>query len=111
MKKLKVLCIIMLLSLAPLASSQVEYDSVRVAVADGVTCPNGWTASTETVTLPTVYRVMVPASIGGRAIRVSPRFVNAVWPSAADKATATTSGLLVIEAGSTVAVNYCALLP
>ena len=47
-----------LLGLASLASSQIEYDSVRVAVADGVTCPSSWTASTETVTLPTIYRVV-----------------------------------------------------
>ena len=53
----------------------------------------------------------VPASLGGRSIRVSPRFVNAVWPSASDKATATTTGLLVTQAGSTVEVNYCDLLP
>ena len=52
MTKLKVLYTIILLALAPLASGQVVYDSVRVAVADGVTCPSSWTASTETVTTP-----------------------------------------------------------
>ena len=111
MKKLKVLCTILLLALAPMASGQVEYDFVRVAVADGVTCPSSWTASTETVTIPTLYIVQAPAILGGRAIRVSPRFVNAVWPSAADKATATTTGLLVIQAGSVVTRRFCSLLP
>ena len=113
MKKLKVLCILMLLllSLAPLASGQLVYDSVRVKVAPGVTCPVAWTASTETITIPTVYRVVVPASIGGRSFRVTSGFVDLIWPSAANKATAVASGVLVIEAGSTVTVNYCALVP
>ena len=111
MTKLKVLCIIILLALAPLASSQIEYDSVRVSVAPGVTCPAAWTASTETITIPTRYTVRVPASIGGRTFRVTSGFVDLIWPSAANKATAVASGLLVIGAGSTVAVNYCALLP
>ena len=109
--KLKVLCIIMLLSLAPLASGQVEYESVRVAVAPGVTCPATWTASTETVTIPTRYTVRTPVSIGGRTFRVTSAFVDLIWPTAANKATAVASGVLVIEAGSTVTVNYCALVP
>ena len=109
--KLTAVFIAMFLSLASVASSEVLYDAVRVAVEPGVACPSSWTASTETVTIPTLYIVQAPAILGGRAIRVSPRFVNAVWPSAADKATATTTGLLVIEAGSTAEVNYCDLLP
>ena len=109
--KLKVLCTIMLLSLAPLASGQLVYSEVRVKVASGTTCPSGWTSQSESVTIPTLYTVQVPASIGGAAFRVTSSFVNLIWPSAADKATATSTGLLVIEAGSTVEVNYCDLLP
>ena len=52
MTKLKVLCTIVLLALAPVGSGQVEYESVRVAVAPGVTCPAAWTASTESITIP-----------------------------------------------------------
>ena len=96
---------------APLASGQLVYDSVRVKVASGTTCPSGWTASTESVTTPTRHIVQVPVSIGGRAFRVTSGFVNAVWPTAANKAAAVASGVLVIQAGSTVEVNYCALLP
>ena len=38
--KLKVLITIALLALASVASGQVVYDSVRVKVAPGVTCPS-----------------------------------------------------------------------
>ena len=100
-----------LLGLASLASSQIEYDSVRVAVADGVTCPSSWTASTETVTLPAVYRVLVPASIGGRSFRVTPRFADLIWPTAADKTAAVAAGSLSIDPGSNVQRHYCSLLP
>ena len=110
MTKLKVLFAIMLL-LAPLASGQLVYDSVRVKVASGTTCPSGWTASTETITIPARYIVRVPASIGGRSFRVTSAFVDLIWPTAANKAAAVASGVLVSEAGSTVEVNYCALLP
>ena len=111
MTKLKVLGIIMLLVLPPLASGQVEYDSVRVAVAPGVTCPASWTASTETVTIPDRYTVRAPASIGGRSFRVTARLVNALWPTRADKATAVASGKLVNQPGSTIERHYCSLLP
>ena len=109
--KLKAILIIMLLALAPLASGQVVYDEVKVEVAPGVACPAGWTPSQESVTTPTRHIVQVPVSIGGRAFRVTSGFVNAVWPSSTDKSAAVASGVLVIEAGSTVEVNHCALLP
>ena len=102
----------MLLALAPLASGQVVYDSVRVKVASGTTCPSGWTPSqSESVTTPTRHIVQVPVSIGGRAFRVTSGFVNAVWPSSTDKSAAVASGVLVIQAGSTVEINHCALIP
>ena len=113
MTKLKVLCTctIMLLALASMVAGQVVYDSVRVKVASGTTCPSGWTASTESITIPTLYTVRAPAIIGGRGFRVTSRFVDAVWPTAANKSAAVASGVLVIQAGSTAAVNYCDLLP
>ena len=111
MTKLKVLCTIVLLALAPVASGQVVYDEVKIKVAPGVTCPSGWTASTERITIEARYIVTVPASIGGRSFRVTSSFVNLIWPSAADKATATTTGVLVIEAGSVSTVHFCSLLP
>ena len=108
----KVYCIVILSILAaPLASGQVVYDDVKIEVAPGVTCPAAWTASTESITIPTLYIVQVPASIGGRAFRVSLAFVDLIWPSAADKAGAVASGVLVSEAGKTVEVHYCSLLP
>ena len=110
MTKLKVLFAIMLL-LAPLASGQLVYDSVRVKVASGTTCPSGWTSQSESVTTPTRHIVQVPASIGGRAFRVTSGFVNAVWPSSTDKSAAVASGVLVIQAGSVSTVHYCSLLP
>ena len=76
-----------------------------------MTCPAAWTASTETVTLPAVYRVIVPASIGGRSFRVTARFADLIWPSAADKAAAVAAGTLVNQAGTTVQRHYCSLLP
>ena len=60
---------------------------------------------------PARYIVQVPVSIGGRAFRVTSGFVNAVWPTAANKAAAVASGVLVTQAGSTVEVHYCDLLP
>ena len=104
------LMLIMLL-LAPLASGQLVHDEVKIKVAPGVTCPATWTASEETITIEALYIVTAPASIGGRSFRVSADFVNAVWPTAANKAAAVASGVLTVEAGSTVEVNYCALLP
>ena len=113
MTKLKVLCTctIMLLALATMVAGQVVYDSVRVGVEPGTTCPPAWTASTESITTEDRYIVQVPASIGGRAFRVTSSFVNAVWPSSTDKSAAVASGVLVTQAGSTVEVHYCALLP
>ena len=101
----------MLLAFAAVASSQVEYDSVRVKVASGTTCPSGWTSQSESVTTPTRYIVQAPAILGGRAFRVTSRLVNLLWSSAADKVGAVASGVLVIQAGSTVEVHYCALTP
>ena len=104
--------IMLLLALLPaLAAGQLVYDSVRVKVAPGVTCPAAWTASTESVTTPTRYIVQAPPILGGRGFRVTLRFADAVWPTAANKSAAVASGVLVIEAGSTAAVNYCDLLP
>ena len=96
---------------APMVAAQVVYDSVRVKVASGTTCPSGWSASTESVTTPTRYIVQVPASIGGRAFRVTAALVNAVWPTSDNKSAAVASGVLVIQAGSTVEVHYCGLTP
>ena len=110
MKKVYIVISLSILA-ASLASGQVVYDDVKIKVAPGVTCPSGWTASEETITTPTRYIVQAPAILGGRGFRVTLLFVNAVWPSAADKATATTTGLLVIQAGSTVEVHYCGLTP
>ena len=110
MKKVYYIVILSILA-APLASGQLVYDSVRVKVASGTTCPSGWTSQSESVTTPTRHIVQVPVSIGGRAFRVTSGFVNAVWPSSTDKSAAVASGVLVIEAGSTVTVNYCALVP
>ena len=67
--------------------------------------------SLDGITTPTRHIVQVPVSIGGRAFRVTSGFVNLIWPSAADMAAAVASGVLVSEAGSTVEVHYCALLP
>ena len=111
MTKLKVLCTIMLLALAPVGSGQVEYESVRVAVAPGVTCPAAWTASTESITIPTRYTVRVPVSIGGRTFRVTSAFVDLIWPSVTDKSEAVASGTLVTQAGSVSTISYCSLLP
>ena len=113
MKKLKVLCILMLLllSLAPLASGQLVYDEVKIKVAPGVTCPSTWTASEETITIEARFIVTVPASIGGRSFRVSSAFVDLIWPSVADKSEAVASGTLVTQAGSVSTVHYCSLLP
>ena len=110
MKKVYYIVILSILA-APLASGQLVYDSVRVKVEPGVECPSAWTASTESITTPTRYIVQAPAILGGRAFRVTSGFVDLIWPTAANKATGTTTGLLVIEAGSTVEVHYCALLP
>ena len=74
--KLKVLIAIALLALASVASGQLIYDEVKVEVAPGVACPSSWMASSEAVTLPAVYRVLVPASIGGRSFRVTARFAQ-----------------------------------
>ena len=109
--KLKVLITIALLALASVASGQLIYDEVKVEVAPGVACPSSWTASSEAVTLPTVYRVIVPASIGGRSFRVTARFADLIWPSAANKAAAVAAGSLSIEAGSNIQRHYCSLLP
>ena len=76
----------MLLALAPVASGQLVYDSVRVKVEPGTTCPSGWTSQSESVTTPTLYIVQVPVSIGGRAFLVSTAFVDLIWPTAANKA-------------------------
>ena len=111
MTKLKVLCTIVLLALAPLASGQLVYDEVKIKVAPGVTCPSTWTASEETITIEARFIVTVPASIGGRSFRVSSAFVDLIWPTAANKATATASGVLVIQAGSVSTISYCSLLP
>ena len=110
MKKVYYIVILLILA-APMVAGQVVYDSVRVKVEPGTTCPSGWTASTETVTIPTLYTVRAPAIIGGRGFRVTLRFADAVWPTAANKSAAVASGVLVIAAGLTAAVNYCDLLP
>ena len=87
MTKLKVL-LIMLLAFASVSTAQLVHDEVKVKVEPAVTCPSSWTASTESITIPTRYTVRVPASIGGRSFLVSLGFVNAVWPSSANKASA-----------------------
>ena len=110
MKKVYYIVILSILA-APLASGQLVHDEVKIKVAPGVTCPATWTASEETITIEALYIVTAPASIGGRSFRVSSAFVDLIWPTAANKATATTTGLLTVEAGSTVEVHYCALLP
>ena len=86
MTKLK-LCtiIIMLLALAPGVAGQLVYDEVKIKVSPGTTCPATWTASEETITIEALYVVTVPASIGGRSIRVSLAFVDLIWPSADNK--------------------------
>ena len=98
---------------APMVAAQVVYDSVRVKVASGTTCPSGWSASTESVTTEDRYILQVPASIGGRAFYISVAFVNLIWPRAATKAgSSTKTGLLVIQARLTVStISYCSLLP
>ena len=103
--------IIMLLLLAPLASGQLIYSEVKIKVSPGTTCPATWTASEETITIEALYIVTAPASIGGRAFRVSATFVDLIWPSVTDKSEAVASGTLVIEAGSVVTQQFCALLP
>ena len=103
--------IIMLLALASPASAQLLYDEVKIEVAPGVACPSAWSASTESITTEDRYIVQAPVSLGGRAFYVTSRLVDLLWPGAADKVTATTTGLLVIEVGRTVEVNFCALLP
>ena len=111
MLKAIALTTIILLGLAALASGQVVYSSVKIKVAPGVTCPATWTASEETITTEDRYIVQVPESIGGRAFRVTSSFVNLIWPTAANKAGAVASGVLVNQAGSTVQRHYCSLLP
>ena len=107
----KAIVVVAVLALASVASGQLIYDEVKVEVAPGVACPSSWTASSEAVTLPAVYRVLVPASIGGRSFRVTARFVNLIWPSAADKTEAVTEGKLVNQAGRVVTRRFCSLLP
>ena len=109
--KLKVLFTIIFLAVASVTAGQLVYSEVRVKVAIGTTCPAAWTASTESITTEDRYSVVIPASIGGGELQVSQSFVDSIWPTDELKATAVASGVLVIQAGSTVEVHYCALLP
>ena len=102
--------VFIVLALAAVSPAQLIHDSVRVKVAPGVTCPSGWTASTESITVEASYTVRVPASIGGLSFLVSADFVNAVWPTAANKATAIAAGVLEVQAESSSTKNYCSLL-
>ena len=86
-------------------------DEVKIPVAPGVACPATWTPSQETITIEARYIVRVPASIGGHTLRVSSRFVNAVWPSSADKSEAVASGKLVSRASTVSTRHFCSLLP
>ena len=111
--KLKVLFTIIFL-LAPHRSRRASSstDSVRVKVASGTTCPAAWTASTESITTEDRYIVRDSGKHRRSAsFQVSQSFVNAVWPTDELKAAAVASGVLVIQAGSTVEVHYCDLLP
>ena len=101
----------MLLALAPGVAGQLVYDEVKIKVSPGTTCPATWTASEETITIEALYVVTVPASIGGRSIRVSLAFVDLIWPSADNKSEAVASGVLVTQAGSVSTISYCSLLP
>ena len=102
---------VIVLCLGSVATAQLIYDSIRVKVAPGTTCPSGWTAQSETVTTAAESIVTVPASIGGGAFVVSAEFVASVWPSAALRAAAIASGVLVQTAAASATVHYCALLP
>ena len=96
---------------ARMVAGQLIYNEVKIKVSPGTTCPATWTASEETITIEALYVVTVPASIGGRSIRVSLAFVDLIWPSADNKSEAVASGVLVIQAGSVSTVHYCSLLP
>ena len=110
MKKVYIVISLSILA-ASLASGQLVYNSVKIKVAPGVTCPATWTASEETITIEALYIVTAPASIGGRSFRVSSAFVDLIWPSVTDKSEAVASGTLVIQAGSVSTVHFCSLLP
>ena len=46
---------------------------------------------------PALFFIHAPLSIGGRSFLVTSSLVDALWPSAASKAAAVTSGLLVVQ--------------
>ena len=83
MTKLKVLFAIMLL-LAPLASGQLVYDSVRVKVASGTTC-HEWVDGFDGINHhpDSLHRPGSRSSIGGAAFRVTSSFVNLMMPPSA----------------------------
>ena len=97
--------------LAVVASAQLTYSSVRIPVESGTTCPANWTSQTESIVVEARFYIHVPASIGGRVFLVTPSLVAALWPSAASRAAAVTSGLLEVQAQSAVTKSFCALLP
>ena len=104
MTKLKVLCTIMLLALAPVVSGQVEYESVRVAVAPGVDVsewPGRLRRNQSPSRLSTPFGLRQSSAVAASVSRRASS--TAVWPSAAaNKSAAVASGVLVIQAGSTV---------
>ena len=62
--------ILVALLVASVASAQLIYDEVKVEVADGVTCPSSWTASSETVMSEPRFQVHVPVVLDCDAERM-----------------------------------------
>ena len=93
------------------ASAQVIYSSIRVRVEAATPCPANWTRTSATTVAPALFFIHAPLSIGGRVFLVTSDLVDALWPSAASKAGAITSGLLVVQGEVSTVQNYCALLP
>ena len=111
MKKIVVAIILAFVFVASVASAQLIYSSVRIAVEPGVSCPATWTASTSTVVTEEKFYIRVPVSLGGRIFLVSSDLVDALWPSAAQKAAAIVLGVLEHQAETSTTQSYCALLP
>ena len=103
--------IILTQQLAAVASAQVIYSSVKVAVDTATPCPSAWTRTSETIVSPALFYIHVPASIGGRVFLVTSSLVDALWPSAASKAAAVASGVLAIQAETTTDRFFCSLVP
>ena len=85
MKKVYYIVISLLILAAPMVAGQVVYDSVRRSRSSPAYDVSEWVDGfgRKQSPSPTLYTVRAPAIIGGRGFRVTLRFADAVWPSAA----------------------------